>query len=106
MDGGHSLSAPAVRLSLRRGSGIEAVRDVQGDGTAVAEGHHQSGDGRYLARRTLPRLGRSLVFGGLVARKASAGGVAVRCPRFFFSLRQGFQRGPKYQKSKILSYYQ
>src|SRR5229473_3647783 len=106
MDGGHALSAAAVRLSLRRGNRIEAVRDVQGDGTAVAERNHESGDDCHLARRTLPRLGRSLVFGGLVTRKASAGGVTVRCPRFFFPVRQGFRRRPQYQKSKIISYYQ
>jgi uncharacterized membrane protein len=34
LDGGHALSAAAVRLSLRGGAGLAAVRDLQGDGTA------------------------------------------------------------------------
>ncbi len=32
--------------------------------------------------------------------------IAIRGPRFFFPLRQGFRRRPQYQKSEILSYYQ
>src|ERR1700694_224753 len=87
VDGGHALSAAAVRLSLQCGDRIEAVRDVQGDGTAVAESDHQSGDDRNLAEWTLPCLGRPLVFGALVTWKASAGGRAVGRPRFFFPLR-------------------
>ena len=59
-----------------------------------------------LAGRTLPRLGRALVFGRLVPRKVSAGDRAVRCPRFFCPLGEGFRRRPEYQKSEILSYYQ
>src|ERR1700677_5284359 len=72
LDGRHSLSAEAVRLSLRIGNRIEAVRDVQGDGTAVAEGDHEPGDDRDMAGRALPQIGWPLVLGGLVARKASA----------------------------------
>src|SRR6202158_3854864 len=106
VDGGHALSAAAVRLSLRGGGRIEAVRDVQGDGTSVAQRDRQAGDDRTLAVRTLPRLGRPLVFGGLAPRQAFAGGAAVGGPRFFFPLRQGFRRRPQQQKSKILSYYQ
>src|SRR5439155_24263679 len=49
LDGRHALSAAAVRLSLRGGSRIEAVRNLQGDGKAVAESDHQSGDDRDLA---------------------------------------------------------
>src|ERR1700694_6019055 len=105
MDGRHALSAAAVRLSLRIGSWIEAVRNVQGDGTAVAEGDHEPGDDRNLAGRTLSRLGRPLVFGGLAARQAAAGGIVVGPPRFFFPLRQGFRRRPQSQKPEILSYY-
>src|SRR6202022_4791174 len=106
MDGRHALSAAAVRLSLRIGSWIEAVRDVQGDGTAVAEGDHQPGDDRNLALRAFPRLGRPLVFGGLVTWQASAGGNLVGRPRFFFRPGQGFRRRPQRQKSEVLPYYQ
>src|SRR6266478_4262627 len=106
VDGGHAVSAAAVRLSLRGGSRIEAVRNFQGDGTAVAEGDHQPCDDRDLAGRALPRLGRPLVFIELAAWQASAGGGAVGCPRFFFPLRQGFCRRPQSAKSEILSYYQ
>src|ERR1700676_3055877 len=69
VDGRHALSAAAVRLSLRRRNWIDAVRDVQSDGTAVAQGYHQPGDGGHLAGWTLPRLGRPLVRGGLGAWK-------------------------------------
>src|SRR3982074_1219073 len=106
VDGRHALAAAAVRLPWRRGNRIEAIRDVQGDGTAVAEGDHESGDDRDLAGRTLPRLGRALVFGGLVAWQASTCDRAVGRPRIFFPLRQGFRRGPEYQKKRILPYYQ
>ena len=71
VDGGHALSAAAVRLPLRSGSRIEAVRNLQGDGTAAAEGDHQPGDDRDLAGRALPRLGRPLVLSGLAARQAA-----------------------------------
>src|SRR5665213_4091647 len=106
VDGGHALFAATVRLSLRSGDRIEAVRDVQGDGTAAAEGHHQSSDDRDLAGGALPRLVRALVFGWLAARQASAGGTSVRRPRFFFPLREGFRRRPKCPKPEILPYYQ
>src|SRR5450631_1465121 len=106
VDGGHAVSAAAVRLSLRGGSRIEAVRNLQGDGTAIAEGDHQPGDDRDLVGRALPRLGRPLVLSGLAARQASAGGVAIGCPRFFFPLRQGFRRRPQSAQPEILSYYQ
>src|SRR5450756_816955 len=68
LDGGHAVFAAAVRLPLRGGGRIEAVGNVQGDGTAAAEGDHESGDGRHVASRTVPRLGRTLVFGALAAR--------------------------------------
>src|SRR6266404_5069830 len=54
-------------------------------GTTVAESDHQPGDDRDLAGWTLSRLGRSLVFGAMAARKASAGGRAVGRPRFLFA---------------------
>src|ERR1700682_4580505 len=106
VDGGHALSAAAVCLSLRRGSRIEAIRDVQGDGTAVAESDHQPGDDRDLAEWTLPRLGRPLVFGGLVTWKAFTGGPAVGRPRLFFPRRQGFRCRAEYQKPEIVPFYQ
>src|SRR6476661_5148738 len=84
VDGGHAVSAAAVRLSLRGRGGIEAIRDVQTDGTAAAEGHHKPGDDRYLAGWTLPRLDRPLVFGRLAPRQAFAGAAAVGRPRLFF----------------------
>src|SRR5687768_11845544 len=43
VDGRAALSAAAVRLSLRGGAGIEAVRDVQGHGAAVAAADHEPG---------------------------------------------------------------
>src|SRR6266446_7086279 len=106
VDGGHALSAAPVRLSLRGGGWIEAVRDVQGDGTTVAESDHQPGDDVYLAERTLPGLGRPLVFGAVVTWKASAGACAVGRPRFLFPLGEGFRGRPEYQEPEILSFYQ
>src|ERR1700733_1131809 len=106
VDGRHALFAAAVRLSLRSSSWIEAIRDVQGDGAAAAEGDHQSGHDRNLVGRALPGLGWSLVFGTLVARQSVAGGTAIGCPRLFFPLRQGFRRRSQRPQSKILSYYQ
>src|SRR6266851_3043466 len=106
MDGRHALFAAAVRLSLRIRSRIEAVRDVQGDGTAVAEGDHQPGDDRNLAHRALPGLGRPLVFSWLVTWQTSAGGDLVGRPRVFFPLRQGFRRRPERERTKVLPYYQ
>src|ERR1700674_984958 len=87
VDGRDALSAAALRLSLRGGSGIETVRDVQGDGTSVAESDHESSPDRDLARGTLPGLGRPLVFGRLAAWKTAAGGGAVGRPWLFFPLR-------------------
>ena len=52
----------------------------------LAEGDHQPGDDCDLARRALSGLGRPLVFGRLVSRKAAAGAAAVRRPRLFFPL--------------------
>src|SRR5258708_21393773 len=69
VDGGHALSAAIVRLSLRDGSGVEAIRNVQGDGTPAAQGNHQPRDGRDVARRTLSRMERALVFVRLAVRK-------------------------------------
>src|ERR1700686_1429596 len=106
LDGRHALFAEAVCLSLRSGNRIEAVRDVQGDGTAAAEGDYQSGHDRDVAGGALPRLGRALVLGWLVAGQVSAGAGIIGYPRFFFPLRQGFRRRPEYQKPEILSYYQ
>src|ERR1700687_3206344 len=106
VDGGHAVSAAAVRLSLRGGSRIEAVRNLQGDGTAIAEGDHQPGDDRDLAGRDLPCLGRPLVLIGVAAWQAPAGGPAIGCPRFFFPLRRGFRRRPQSAEPEILSYYQ
>src|SRR5258708_1846183 len=87
VDGRHAVSAAVVRLSLRGGGRIEAIRDVQSDGTAVAEGDHQSGDDLDLAGRALPRLEWPLVFVRLAARQAGAGNPAVGRPRLFFPLR-------------------
>ena len=42
----------------------------------------------------------------LVARQTVAGGIAIRRPRLFFPLRQGFRRRSQYPKPKILPYYQ
>src|SRR5215469_5490815 len=81
VDGGHALSAAAVRLSLRGGGWLEAVRDVQGDGAAAFEGDHQPRDDRDLACRALSGLGRPLVYGRLVSREVFAGAVAFGCPR-------------------------
>src|SRR6266436_4181648 len=92
VDGWYALFAAAVRLSLRIRSRLEAIRDVQGDGTAVAEGDHQPSDDRNLVDGTLPRLDRPLVFGGLVTWQASVGGDLVGHPRVFLPLRQGFRR--------------
>src|SRR6266404_7724859 len=75
-------------------------------GTTVAESDHQPGDDRDLAGWTLSRLGRSLVFGAMAARKASAGGRAVGRPRFLFPLGEGFRRRPEHQKPEILPFYQ
>src|ERR1700733_2832035 len=66
VDGGHAVSATAVCLSLRGRNRIEAIGNVQGDGTSAAEGDHQSGDGGDVAGWALPRLRRSLVLGRLV----------------------------------------
>src|SRR3954470_11165852 len=78
LDGGHAVSAAAVRLSLRSESRIGAIRNLQGHGTSVAEGHHQPGDDRDVAVRTLPRLDRTLFFRRLAAWQACAGAAAVR----------------------------
>ena len=45
-------------------------------------------------------------FGRLASRQTAAGVAAVRRPRFFFPMREGFRRRPQYQKPKILSHYQ
>src|SRR6201994_2839012 len=60
LDGGHALSAAAVRLSLRGGMWLKAVRDLQGDGTAAAPGDHQSRDVLNLVGGVLSGLGRPL----------------------------------------------
>src|ERR1700730_4539207 len=86
VDGRHALSAAAVRLSLRGGGRLEAIRDVQGDGTTVAQGHHQSGNDRDLARWTLSRVERTLVLIRLAECKARTRNPAVGCPRIFFPL--------------------
>src|SRR4051794_8933284 len=44
LDGRHALSAAAVRLSLRGGSRIEAIRDLQGHGAQAVTGDYQSRD--------------------------------------------------------------
>src|SRR5215213_3927223 len=106
VDGRHALSAAAVRLPLRGGDRIEAIRDLQDHGTAVAEGDHQSGDDRDLAGRALSGLVRSVVSGRLVSRQTIARARYVGCPRLFFALGEGLRRGSEYQKSKILPYYQ
>src|ERR1700693_5282151 len=84
VDGGHALSAAIVRLSLRNRSGVEAIRNVQGDGTPAAQGNHQSRDDRDVGRRTLSRMERALVFVWLAVRKACARNHLVGCPRSFF----------------------
>src|SRR5664279_5368703 len=106
MDGRDALFAAAVRLSLRCGGRIQAVRNLQGDGTAVAEGNHQPGDDRDLARWIIPCLRWALGFSRLVPRQVAAGTAAVGRPWLFRPLRQEFRRGPKYPKWNILSYYQ
>src|SRR5215469_2002691 len=87
LDGWHALPAAAVRLSLRSRTGFETVRDVQGDGAAIAPRNHQSCDDSDMACRTLSCLVRPLVFVILVSRQTSACSGAVGCPRFFRSLR-------------------
>ena len=42
LDGGHALSAAAVRLSHRNHAGLGVQRALQGDGAPAAQGHHQS----------------------------------------------------------------
>src|SRR5581483_8150481 len=107
LDGRHALSAAAVRLSLRGRGWLPAVRDVQGDGTAVAEGDHQSGDDRDLARRALPGLGRSLALHELVdLRKTCPGAGAFWCARVFCPLGERFCRGPESALTEILSFNQ
>src|SRR5438105_3229564 len=106
VDGRHALSAAAVRLSLRSRGRIEAVRDLQGDGMAIAEGDHQPGNDRHLAGRALSGLERALVRIRLVSRQTDAGAHPVGRPRLFFAAGQGFWCGPEYQKPEILSYYQ
>src|SRR5664279_3933556 len=86
MDGRDALFAAAVRLSLRCGSRIEAVRNLQGDGTAVAEGDYQPRDDRDLAGWIILGLGRSLVCVRLVPRQVAAGAAAVGRPRVFLPL--------------------
>src|ERR1700759_2527426 len=103
VDGRHALSAAAVRVPLRRGDRIETVRDIQTDGTPFAEGDYQSRDDRDMAGGALPGVVRSLVFGRMVAWKASAGSAAVGRPRFFRPLREGFRRRSKRPKAEILS---
>src|SRR5580692_5730319 len=86
LDGGLALSAAAVRLSLRGGTRLEAVRDLQGDGTAVATRDHQSRDDRNLARRTLSGLGSPPLFGAVVSRQVSTGADPDGRPRLFCPL--------------------
>ena len=91
LDGRHALFAATVRLSLRSRAGFEAVRDVQGDGTPAAESDHESRDDRDLACGALFGLERSLVFGGLVTRKAVVSVVVVGRPRIFCPMCEEFR---------------
>src|SRR6185295_12268064 len=106
VDGGHALSAAVVCLSLRCRDRIEAVGNLQGDGASPAEGDHQPGNDGDVAGRTLPRLGWSVVFRGLVAGKIAAGDCNVGIARISRPLREGFRRRPKSAKPEILSDYQ
>src|SRR5262249_43546402 len=72
LDGRYALSAAAVRLSLRGGARLKAVRDVQGHGAAAPGSDHQSRDDRHLACRALPRVERPLVHLALVSREVLA----------------------------------
>ena len=72
LDGRHALSAAAVRLSLRRRAGLEAVRDLQDHGMAAAQGHHQSGDERDLDFRTFAGVARRLAHRALDAGQVRA----------------------------------
>src|SRR5689334_1188057 len=87
LDGWHAVSAAAVRLSLRGGTRLEAVRDFQSDGASAAPGDHQPRDDRDLACRTLSGLGRTLVFGAMVSRQVFTGADPVGCPWLFRPLR-------------------
>src|SRR5207249_7045232 len=95
VDGRHALSAAAVRLSLPSRGRIEAVRDLQGDGMAIAEGDHQPCDDRHLAGRALSGLERALVHVRLVSRQTDAGAGPVGCPRLFFTAGEGFRCRPE-----------
>src|SRR5262249_40254980 len=83
LDGGHALSAAAVRLSLRGRTRLEAVGNLQGDGAAAAPGAHYPRDDRDLARLSLSGLCRPLVFSAVVSRQVSAGADPVGRPRLF-----------------------
>ena len=60
----------------------------------------------HLAGRAVSGLERPLVRFRLVSRQVCAGNRAVRRPRLFFALGEGFRRRQEYAKPEILSYYQ
>ena len=74
LDGGHALSAAAVRLSRRVPSRLGAVGDLQGHGAPAAARHHQSGDDRRPGCSGCGLPGRAFGFHGrLAARQDRAG---------------------------------
>src|SRR5580658_8283110 len=75
VDGGHVLSAPAVRVSLRYDTRVDGQRTFQGDGISAFETNHQSGDDRDVRVRYFAGsdAGRRRLERGMVVRE-----VAVR----------------------------
>src|SRR4051794_2293567 len=106
LDGGHALSAAAVRVSLRSRDRLEAVRDVQGHGTPPAEGDHQSGDDRDLARRALHGLDWWMVCQRLVPHEVSTGSHPVWRPRPVYPLGAGIRCRQEHTEPKVLQIYQ
>src|SRR5436190_21641837 len=102
LDGGNALSTAALRLSLRGGGRIEAVRDLQGDGATPLTRHHQSRHGNELGDGTLAGV-RSRFFPlRLAARQAAAGDSAVRRAWVLCGLRAQICRGSKHPLAEVL----
>ena len=92
LDGRHALSAAAVRLSLRGRAGLQAVRDLQGDGAPAAYGIIINPAMVVTwAARPVARLRRAAGSGRrLVARQVRPGHRHVGRARMFSALRKDF----------------